>query len=81
VVKRVQQDLSRACSGREHRRVVESVALQALWRGRVEEALQVLRSRSDEMRNVEVLEDLIGYSLAGPVLPTIAEADRGGAPW
>jgi hypothetical protein len=21
------------------------------------------------------------YSLAGPILPTIAEGDRGGAPW
>jgi len=46
VVKRVQQDLSRACSGREHRRTVETAVLQALWHGRVEEALEVLRSRA-----------------------------------
>ena len=35
--------------------------LQALWHGRVDEALEVLRSRAGEMRNVEALEDLIGY--------------------
>ena len=43
VVKRRQQDLSRACRGREHRRVVESAVLGALWHGRVDEALEVLR--------------------------------------
>jgi hypothetical protein len=61
LVKRCQQDLSRACCGREHRREVESAVLKALWRGQVDEALEVLRSRRAEMRNVEVLEDLIGY--------------------
>jgi hypothetical protein len=61
LVKRCQQDLSRACHGREHRREVESAVLKALWHGRVDEALEVLRSRAGEMRNVEVLEDLIGY--------------------
>jgi hypothetical protein len=61
LVKRCQQDLSRACHGREHRREVESAVLKALWHGRVDEALEVLRTRAGEMRNVEVLEDLIGY--------------------
>jgi len=61
LVKRWGQDLSRACRGREHRREVESAVLKALWHGRVDEALEVLRSRTGEMRNVEVLEDLIGY--------------------
>src|SRR4051812_5081622 len=61
LVKRCSQDLSRACYGREHRRAVESAVLKALWHGRVDEALEVLRSRAGEMRNVEVLEDLIGY--------------------
>jgi hypothetical protein len=61
LVKRCGQDLSRACRGREHRRAVESAVLKALWHGRVDEALEVLRSRSGEMRNVEALEDLIGY--------------------
>ena len=61
LVKRCGQDLSRACRGREHRREVESAVLKALWHGRVDEALEVLRSRSGEMRNVEALEDLIGY--------------------
>jgi hypothetical protein len=79
VVKRVQQDLSRACCGREHRRAVESTVLQALWHGRVEEALEVLRSRSDEMRNVEVLRDLIGYLEARrPYLPDYAARQRAG---
>jgi hypothetical protein len=61
LVKRCQQDLSRACHGREHRRAVESAVLKELWHGRVEEAIAVLRSRVCEMRNVSVLEDLIGY--------------------
>jgi hypothetical protein len=61
LVKRVQQDLSRACRGREHRRAVEKPVLGALWHGRVEEALEVLRSRSGEMKNGEALEELIGY--------------------
>jgi len=79
LVKRVQQDLSRACYGREHRRVVESAVRHALWHGRVEEALAVLRSRSGEMRNVEVLEDLIGYLEARrPYLPDYAARQRAG---
>jgi hypothetical protein len=79
LVKRVQQDLSRACCGREHRRAVESAVLGALWHGRVEEALEVLRSRSDEMRNVGVLRDLIGYLEARrPYLPDYAARQRAG---
>jgi hypothetical protein len=61
LVKRCQQDLSRACRGREHRGEVESAVLKELWHGRVDEAIAGLRSQSSEMRNVEVLEDLIGY--------------------
>jgi hypothetical protein len=61
VVKRCQQDLSRACRGREHRREVESAVLHELWHGRVDAAIKQLRSRSSEMRNEEVLEDLVGY--------------------
>jgi hypothetical protein len=59
--KRCGQDLSRACRGREHRREVESPVLEALWHGRVAEAIAVLRSRAGEMRNGEVLNGLIGY--------------------
>jgi hypothetical protein len=61
LVKRCQQDLSRACRGREHRGEIESAVLKELWHGRVDEAIGALRSRADEMRNVKVLEDLIGY--------------------
>lgn len=79
VVKRVQQDLSRACRGRDHRRAVESAVLHALWHGRVEEALEVLRSRSGEMRDVEVLAELIGYLEARrPYLPDYAARQRAG---
>jgi hypothetical protein len=79
VVKRVQQDLSRACRGREHRRTVESAVLQALWHGRVEEALEVLGSRSDEMRDVDVLHDLMGYLEARRAyLPDYAARQRAG---
>ena len=79
LVKRCQQDLSRACCGREHRRAVEAAVLHALWHGRVEEALELLRSRSDEMRNVEVLQDLIGYLEARrPYLPDYAARQRAG---
>jgi hypothetical protein len=61
LVKRCQQDLSRACRGRDHRGVVETAVLGALWHGRVEEAIQTLKSRASEMKNIEALEDLIGY--------------------
>ncbi len=60
LVKRCQQDLSRACRGRDHRGVVEAAVLGALWHGRVAEAIEVLKSRSSEMKNIEALEDLIG---------------------
>ena len=45
LVKRVEQDLSRACRGWEHRRTVEAAVLKALWQGQIEDALQVLQSR------------------------------------
>jgi hypothetical protein len=61
LVKRCQHDLSRACRGREHRGVVEAAVLGALWHGRVEEAIEALKSRAGEMKNIEALEDLIGY--------------------
>lgn len=79
LVKRCGQDLSRACRGREHRREVESAVLKALWHGRVDEALEVLRSRAGEMRNVEVLEDLIGYlEVRRPYLPDYEARQRAG---
>jgi hypothetical protein len=79
LVKRVQQDLSRACRGREHRRSVEAVVLQALWQGQVENALEALKSRSDEMRNREVLEHLIDYLEARrPYLPDSEARQRAG---
>jgi hypothetical protein len=79
LVKRVQQDLSRACRGREHRRAVESAVLGALWQGQVEGALEVLRSRSGEMKNGEVLEELIGYLEARrPYLPDYQARQRAG---
>ena len=79
LVKRCQQDLSRACRGREHRREVESAVLQALWHGRVDEALGVLRARSGEMKDVAVSEELIGYLEARrPYLPDYAARRRAG---
>jgi hypothetical protein len=79
LVKRCQQDLSRACRGREHRREIESAVLQALWHGRVDEALEVLRAHAGEMKNLEALEDLIGYLEARrPYLPDYAARQRAG---
>jgi hypothetical protein len=79
LVKRCQQDLSRACRGREHRRGVESAVLTALWHGRVDEALEVLRAHSGAMKNVEALEELIGYLEARrPYLPDYAARQRAG---
>jgi hypothetical protein len=79
LVKRCQQDLSRACRGREHRREVESALLGALWHGRVDEALGVLRAHSGEMKNLEALEELIGYLEARrPYLPDYAARQRAG---
>jgi hypothetical protein len=79
LVKRVQQDLSRACRGREHRRGIESAVLQALWNGRVDEASEVLRAHAGETKNLEALEDLIGYLEARrPYLPDYAARQRAG---
>jgi hypothetical protein len=79
VVKRCEQDLSRACRGREHRGAVEAAVLKALWHGRVEEAIAELRSRSGEMRDLKVLEDLIGYlELRRPYLPDYEARQRAG---
>jgi len=79
LVKRVQQDLSRACRGREHRRGIESAILHALWQGRVDDALEVLRAHTEEMKNVEALEELIGYLEARrPYLPDYAARQRAG---
>jgi hypothetical protein len=79
LVKRCQQDLSRAYRGREHRRGVESAVLGALWHGRVDEALEVLRSRSGEMKTAEALEVLIGdLEARRPYLPDYAARQRAG---
>jgi hypothetical protein len=79
LVKRCQQDLSRACRGREHRREIESAVLKALWHGRVDEALEVLRAHAGEMKNLEALEELIGYLEARrPYLPDYAARQRAG---
>jgi hypothetical protein len=79
LVKRCQPDLSRACRGREHRREIESAVLRALWHGRVEEALEVLRTRAGEMKNAAALEELIGYLEARrPYLPEYEARQRAG---
>jgi hypothetical protein len=79
LVKRCGQDLSRACRGREHRRAIESVVLQALWHGRVDEALEMLRAHAGEMKDLEALEELIGYLEARrPYLPDYATRQRAG---
>jgi hypothetical protein len=79
LVKRVQQDLSRACRGREHRRVIEAAMLQALWQGRVDEALEVLRAHAGEMKNGAALEELLGYLEARRAyLPDYAARQRAG---
>jgi hypothetical protein len=79
LVKRCGQDLSRACRGREHRRGIESAVLQALWHGRVDEALEVLRAHAEEMKNLEALGELIGYLEARrPYLPDYAARQRAG---
>jgi hypothetical protein len=79
LVKRIQQDLSRACRGRAHRREIESAVLQALWRGRVEEALEVLRAHAGAMKNRDALEDLIGSLEARrSYLPDYAARQRAG---
>jgi hypothetical protein len=79
LVKRCGQDLSRACCGREHRREIESAVLGALWHGRVEAALEVLHTHAGEMKNLEALEDLIGYLEARrPYLPDYAARRQAG---
>src|SRR5262249_15378213 len=79
VKKRCEQCLSRACRGRGHRREVEMPVLEALWHGRVEEAITALRSHAEEMKNWEALEELIGYLEARrPYLPDDEARHRAG---
>jgi hypothetical protein len=71
--------LSRACRGRAHRRQVEAPVLEALWHGRVGEAIAALRSREGEMKDREALEELIGYLEARrPYLPDYEARRRAG---
>src|SRR5262249_53381352 len=50
-----------------------------LWHGQVDEALDILRSRRAEMRNAQVLEDLISYLEARrSYLPDYAARQRAG---
>ena len=77
--KRCEQCLSRACRGRDHRRQVAAPVLDALWHGRVGEAIAALRSRAGEMKNSEALEELIGYLEARrPYLPDYEARHRAG---
>jgi hypothetical protein len=77
--KRCEQCLSRACRGRDHRRQVEAPVLDALWHGRVGEAIAALRTRAGEMKNPEALEELIGYLEARrPYLPDYEARQRAG---
>jgi len=77
--KRCEQCLSRACRGRAHRRQVEAPVLEALWHGRVGEAIAALRSRAGEMKDPEALEELIGYLEARrPYLPDYAARRQAG---
>jgi hypothetical protein len=77
--KRCEQCLSRACRGRDHRRQVEAPVLEALWHGRVREAITALRTRAGEMKNLEALEELIGYLEARqPHLPDYEARRRAG---
>jgi hypothetical protein len=79
VKKRCEQCLSRACRGRAHRRQVEAPVLEALWHGRVGEAIAALRSRAGEMKDLEALEELIGYLEARrPYLPDDEARRRAG---
>lgn len=59
--KRCGECLSMACRGREHREKVQLEIAGHLWEGRVREAIEVLESRRDEMKNTKALDQLIGY--------------------
>ena len=61
VVKRAGQLLSLACRGRQHRREVEGPLLAHLWRGRVKEAVELLRQSRQQMKKPEALDELVGY--------------------
>jgi hypothetical protein len=79
LVKRMDQLLSLACKGREHRRQVQEPALHHLWHGRVDEALAVLRAAREEMKKAEALDELVGYVEARrPYLPDYAARREAG---
>jgi hypothetical protein len=61
LVKHIQQLLSLACRGRQHRREVEGPVLQHLWHGRVQEAVALLRQARTQMKKPEALDELVDY--------------------
>jgi Uncharacterised protein family (UPF0236) len=61
LAKKVYQQLSMACRGRQHREEVQQEVLAQLWNGRADWALELLQSRREQMKNQEALEELIGY--------------------
>ena len=61
LVKRVGQQLSLACRGRQHRREVEGPVLHHLWHGRLDEAVGLLRQAREQMKGAEALDELVGY--------------------
>jgi Uncharacterised protein family (UPF0236) len=61
LAKRVYQQLSMACRGRQHREEVQAEVLDHLWNGRADRALEVLQSRRDQMKNQEALDELSNY--------------------
>jgi hypothetical protein len=59
--------------------VVEAAVLDAMWHGRVEEAIEALKSRSGEMKNIEAFEGLIGYlEVCRAYLPDYKTRQRAG---
>jgi hypothetical protein len=61
LAKRVYQQLSMACRGRQHREQVQREVLDNLWNGRAGWAVDVLQARRGEMKNQEALDELISY--------------------
>jgi hypothetical protein len=59
--KRCYESLSSAGGPKDRRRALEKGVLDGLWKGKVEEAMALLREAVAWVRNPQALEDLIGY--------------------
>jgi hypothetical protein len=77
--KRCYENLSSAGGPKDRREALSKSLLNGLWKGKVDEAIALLREASEWVRNPKALEDLIGYlEKRRAYIPDYGERQRAG---